>query len=1061
MTDTSKHRPPSWLANLPGRYKILLAVVPLLGLFLLTSIATLVTLRHEAGTRHLAQHAYAVLAAVDQVRETSQLMVIGARGYMSSGDTAERLAYEQGRRDFAAGLAALRDLATGNATQQVQIDHIQDLATRWQHAVDTKVIAPLQAQPGGDPAQAAVRRAQLAANYRTTSSVRGADVAAALGRMAKAQQTVLTARNLRADTALRLLLIFTALAALSGMVFGAYVICASNRLITVPLRQITDMMNRVAKRDTRVVVTRLRRADEIGELARALQVFKETAASVNDQTWVKSQLAAVSQHLQEATTHREFAQALTALVAPLVHAGVALYYLHDSTHQRLELLGSYGLQESWGTADPLAPGEGLVGQCLLDRQSIELDNLPTDYVQVHSGSGQAPASHLLILPVIHREAVIGVLELAGFTAPSPVQRELLHALLPLLALTQENLTRAVNTQDLLERTRLQAEDLRVSELLMRQQKAVLHDNNAALQAKTDELESSQRQLRQQAEQLRASNTQLRDQAEHLDRQHAVLEELQQETAEKADQLARSSQYKSEFLANMSHELRTPLNSLLILSRNLADNARGNLDAEQVESAHIIHDAGSSLLTLINDILDLSKIEAGRMEPVMETVLLGAFAQRLRRVFAHVASERQLDFNVTVAPDLPPSLRTDGVRLEQIANNLLSNACKFTRRGGVDVTLALAGTDADDTPAALRGQPLLTLTVADTGIGIPADKLQRVFNAFEQVDAGTSRQFGGTGLGLTISQRLARLLGGELTVSSEPGAGSRFVVWLPLVPGTDAATPDDDRTTPPSPDAPPPAANRAATILVVEDDTALAHVLAGVVKAHGHDVLLAHDGTSAVQLARAHHPDGVLLDISLPAIDGWAVLAALRERPDTAAIPVHFISASDEARRAMAAGAVGFLLKPVTREAVAEALERLLAHRPQLAGQCVLLVDDDMRNLFALAKTLRDWGLHVLMASNGRKALDTLAEHAGIQLVLMDIMMPVMDGYTAISLIRSQATLATLPIIALTAKAMPGDRERCLEAGASDYLTKPVDLDQLALALHRWLGARIALEPRNA
>jgi len=388
---------------------------------------------------------------------------------------------------------------------------------------------------------------------------------------------------------------------------------------------------------------------------------------------------------------------------------------------------------------------------------------------------------------------------------------------------------------------------------------------------------------------------------------------------------------------MSHELRTPLNSLLILSRDLADNAGGNLDAEQVESARVIHDAGNSLLHLINDILDLSKIEAGKMELVIDELPLAELVQRLRRTFAPVAAQKSLAFALEIEPDLPAVLHTDGARLEQIANNLLGNAFKFTAEGAVQVSIGRPGGELE-VPEALRGQPLIALAVEDTGIGIPADKLERIFNAFEQVDAGTSRQFGGTGLGLAISRRMARMLGGDLVVRSEPGRGSRFTVLLPQT--SPAIAPTDT----PKPHAAP-----------------------------------------ARQAALPHATP------AQPAASGG-----------------------------------------------------------ELAGHHVLLVDDDMRNLFALSKVLRGWGMQVSLAQDGAKALRMLAEEAMPELLLIDIMMPGMDGYEMIRTVHAQPRYGSLPIIALTAKAMHGDREKCLAMGASDYLSKPIDLDLLARTLLAWL-----------
>jgi signal transduction histidine kinase len=684
---------------------------------------------------------------------------------------------------------------------------------------------------------------------------------------------------------------------------------------------LTDLLTRLANHDHEFTISRLDRRDEIGEIGRALQVLKQMSLDTQAQGWIKEQVSGISHLLLQATTRKEFAGWLTGQLVPLCKAGAGLFYRYDDAQHRLELLGSYGLRLGIHPADQYAPGEGLVGQCAIERKIITLDDVPANYLHIDSGSGEALPGHVTILPVLYRDTLIGVLELAGFSALSPLHLRLLEELLPIVALTLENLNRTLSTRE-------QADDLRVSELVMRQQKEVLRDNNDALQAKTAELEeqsarliASEEELRKQADQLQASNAELRL---------------------TTDELARASRYKSEFLANMSHELRTPLNSLLILSRSLADNGTGNLDAEQVESARVIHDAGNSLLYLINDILDLSRIEAGKLELVIDELALTGLAQQLRRTFAHVAAHKGLDFSLDIAPGLPAILHTDGARLEQILNNLLSNALKFTARGAV--TVHIGRPDADlDRPATLRDQPLIALTVSDTGIGIPADKFERVFNAFEQVDAGTSRQYGGTGLGLAISQRMAAMLGGVLILRSEVGRGSRFTVLLPetipdIVPITGADPTPPGTTAPDHPRQPaaPSALHRAGT-----------------------------------------------------------------SRPAAAA---------------------------------------------DLAGHRVLLVDDDMRNLFALSSVLRGWGLQVDLAQDGAKALALLANGAHPELLLMDIMMPGMDGYAVIRSIRAQPHFAGLPIIALTAKAMQGDRERCLQMGANEYLSKPIDLDRLATVL---------------
>jgi CheY-like chemotaxis protein/signal transduction histidine kinase len=697
---------------------------------------------------------------------------------------------------------------------------------------------------------------------------------------------------------------------------------------------------------------------------------------------------------------------------------------------------------------------------------------------------------------------------------------------------------------------------------------------------------------------------LRLKTDTLRQQKQQVETLQRETQQKAEELARASQYKSEFLANMSHELRTPLNSLLILSRSLADNREGNLDAEQIESARIIHDAGSSLLRLINDILDLSKIEAGKMELALMDFPLQNLARSLRRTFDHVAREKKLDYEISMAENLPTEIHTDPNRLEQIINNLLANAFKFTAKGSIRVHISRPADDLP-LPEAMKGQSLLAISVKDSGIGIPADKLERIFNAFEQADSSTSRQFGGTGLGLSISRRMAELLGGDIVLRSEFGQGSEFVLLVPEHVSGERPTTGTTPTVMHAPALRPvtrsllPAEGVAddreriapgdSVILVVEDDPAFARILADIVRQKGHRMLHSLDGEEGLALARRYHPVGILLDVMLPGMDGWTVIERLKADPATRHIPVHFLSATDDASRGREMGAVGFLTKPVTREAINDAFERLLhfakgrtrhllvvdddasaraavrtllnqddvrideaasgeealqkiadtgydcivldlglpgisgvelleklahggsippvvvysgrelsreenlrirqytdsivikgARSPErlldevslflhsireatsphstspsptydgLSGHHVMLVDDDMRNLFALSKVLRGWGLHVSMAQDGQKALQQLEETNNVELVLMDIMMPGMDGYEVTRAIRAQPSLHHLPIIALTAKAMRGDREQCLEAGANDYLSKPIDLDKLASMMHVWL-----------
>jgi CheY-like chemotaxis protein/CHASE3 domain sensor protein len=1194
-----------WLANLPIRYKIILAIGLLLALFLINSLLNVASQNKQSQTRHWSEHTYQVLLQIESLQRTALSGQLGLRGYLLTRNPTELARQNDSAKTFQDQLEQLRQLTSDNPIQQLRIDRIQALSQQFNRELQRLVLTPEAQITDTDPQVVTQDKAKIQADYLAHRTVRVEDYTAVLDEMRDTERQLLTVRNANVERVLTETLYANIASAAIGLLLGLVVISLTSRLVTQPIRRLTDLMTRLAAHDHDINIRGIGRKDEVGEIARALQIFKDMVIETEQQTVLKSQAAAISGSLQIATNHRDFAEQLTSQLAPLMNAGVALFYGYDESSQRLDLLGSYGLRLI-SSPDAYVPGEGLVGQCAVSRKPVFVDRIPDNYLRIDSGSGAALPRHVAIFPLLMRDRLVGVFEFAGFTSPTPLQLQLLELLLPMAALTLEILTRAINTQDLLEQTREQADELRLSSVTMRQQQEALRAANDTLQTKTIELEeqsqcllASEEELRVQADELQASNEELRLKTDTLRHQKQQLEALQEETAQKAEELARASRYKSEFLANMSHELRTPLNSLLILSRSLADNREGNLDAEEVESARIIHDAGSSLLRLINDILDLSKIEAGKMELSLVDHPLQSLARSLRRNFDHVAREKKLDYEVVIEDNLPAEIHTDPNRLEQIINNLLANAFKFTAKGSVRVRISRPAGDLP-VPESLDGENLLAISVKDSGIGIAPDKLERIFNAFEQADSSTSRQFGGTGLGLSISRRMTELLGGDIVLRSEVGHGSEFVLLIPErftsgktetstvtthVPVTRALIPaegvsdDRDRIAP-----------GESVILIIEDDPAFARILADIVRQKGHRMLHAVDGESGLELARRFHPVGILLDVMLPGMDGWTVIERLKADPATRHIPVHFLSATDDAGRGRELGAVGFLTKPVTREAINEAFERLLhfakgrtrhllvvdddpsarsavrtllnqddvaideaasgeealqkiqqtgydcivldlglpgisgmelletlsdsgsippvvvysgrelsreenlrirqytdsivikgvrsperlmdevslflhsikqhgakpgpvatpASHDGLNGHHVLLVDDDMRNLFALSKVLRGWGMQVSMAQDGHKALQVLSETPQVELVLMDIMMPGMDGYDATRAIRAQPAHDTLPIIALTAKAMRGDREQCLEAGANDYLSKPIDLDKLASMMHVWL-----------
>jgi CheY-like chemotaxis protein/signal transduction histidine kinase/HAMP domain-containing protein len=925
-------------------------------------------------------------------------------------------------------------------------------------------------------------------------------------------------------------------------------------------------------------------ASEVRAMAAAVDVFKTSSLRLNAQSWVKDRLVMLTEMIHRAETPKEFAESLIGALVPLMGGGAGLFHVRQEGGSRFEPLGGYGIAGQAVLLSPTGWGEGLVGQSARQRVPIVLTDIPKDYCRIASGLGNASPRIIYVVPVLAKGETVAVLEIACFSPISAQQQELIDEMIPVAALTLEVLQRNIRTRELLEETRQQAEELRASQEELQMQSEELRTTNEELRVKSEDLVN-------QAEILRGSEAELHTANEALIEKGRALELARRDSERRAGELGEASRYKSEFLANMSHELRTPLNSLLILSRGLAENEGGNLSADQIESARIIHEGGSHLLLLINDILDLSKVEAGKMDIYAEEVRTAAIAAGIRRQFESQALEKGLGLTVKIAPDLPPSFYADGVKIEQILTNLVGNAIKFTHQGAVGVRLhrseAAPGSSGDR----------LVIEVADTGIGVPADKLEHIFHAFEQADGTTSRQYGGTGLGLSISLRLAELMGGSLRVESVEGRGSTFILELPLTPlPEDFAAPQDLTSPPPDLSAPASADDRTRleeddpVILIIEDDESFSLILSDLARSRGFKCVRIGDGVEGLGLARQLRPTGILLDIGLPGLDGWAVMEALKHDPLTRPIPVHFISATNDTLRGLRMGAAGFLTKPVDRDQLNDVFDRLRhfsehgsrrvlivdddsvsriataalvqdgsveikeaatgeaaltllrterfdclildlmlpdisgfdmldraraegvplppvvihsakdlsydetlrlrdytdsiviksARSPErlldevtlflhsvraapppesppreegLTGRKILVVDDDMRNAFALSKTLRNRGFSVLVAEDGAKAVAQVDLHPDLDMVLMDIMMPGMDGYAAIAEIRRRPGRAGLPILALTAKAMPGDRERCLAAGANDHVPKPIDIDRLLDLIRHWLRPR--------
>ncbi|HWC73256.1 MAG TPA: response regulator, partial [Gemmatimonadales bacterium] len=968
--------------------------------------------------------------------------------------------------------------------------------------------------------------------------------------------------------------------------------------LTTQVRAIAEVATAVTKGDLSrsiQVETRGEVADLKDNINTMIRNLRATTESNQEQDWLKTNLAKFTGMLQGQRDLVTVGKTLLSELVPLVKAQQGVIYQMRPTEagprhgHELSPLATYARAAS--RLRTVALGEGLVGQCALEKQRIVLQDVPPSYARIGSGLGSALPTNVVILPVLFEGETKAVIELASLYPFTPTHLSFLEQLTQSIGVVLNTIEATMRTESLLEQS----------------------------QQLTQELQTRQTELQSTNEELATKAKQLAEQNAEVERKNQEVEQARRALEEKAAELALTSKYKSEFLANMSHELRTPLNAILLLGQQLADNPGGTLTPKQVEFARNIHSAGTDLLTLITDILDLSKIESGTVTVEVDQVTFATIRESVQRTFHHVAESKGVLLRVEMDERLPLTLRTDAKRLQQILKNLLSNAFKFTERGEVTMRVSVASEGwASDHPI-LNGAPaggVVAFEVSDTGIGIAPEKQKLIFEAFHQGDAGTSRKYGGTGLGLAISRELAGLLGGDIRLISTPGKGSTFTLYLPIeyagatraIPTTlrdpvesaafqstpvlsvsraDEIVPDDRASVTPG--------SGENVLLIVDDDPHYARVLLGLARDKGFKGIVANRGETALALARQYRPTAITLDLFLPDTLGWSVLSNLKLDPATRHIPVQMISVVEDRQHGLAHGAFSYLVKPATtgdlegalerlktyaqphtkkllvvednaveRQAIVELLrhddieittvgtggealhmlfesafdccvvdlrlpdmsgldlldrvqteqklrdvpivvftgktltpeeeeklrslsssvvlkdvksperlfdetalflhrviddlpeskrlllDRLYGSAEMLSDHRVLVVDDDARNIFALTTLLENEGMTVLSATNGRQAIDLIKSTPGISAVLMDIMMPDMDGYATMREIRLNPRFRSLPIIALTAKAMKGDRERCLHAGASDYIAKPVDAHQLLSLLRVWL-----------
>jgi len=933
-----------------------------------------------------------------------------------------------------------------------------------------------------------------------------------------------------------------------------------------------------------------------GNLRALRKAEKETA----DKNWSLSGSGGLIKNMQGNKQLTELAQIIINHLTGWLDAQAGALYLAEENSPDLKLVASYAIDKE-GKDPPAIPfGEGLAGQAAAEKRSILVADIPAHYFKVHTSFGKMAPATILVVPFVFEDAVIGVIELGSIHDFTALQQQYLQIVTDSIAIAITSSRAREKTKELLEETQRQAEELETQQEELKQSNEELHE-------KTELLEKSESELKTQQEELQQTNEELEEKANLLEEQKDKLELSKMEVETKARELELTSKYKSEFLANMSHELRTPLNSILILAQLLAENKSGAIGDKEVAYASNIQSSGTDLLNLINEILDLSKVEAGKIELEIGEVNIGSIITNLRSMFNGTANNRSIGFEIIQRKEKFGSpFYTDQQRLEQILRNLLSNAFKFTGKGG-KVTVEID----------LENDETMNFSVTDTGIGIPESKQGIIFQAFQQADGSTKRKYGGTGLGLSISRELAQALGGEIHLQSEEGKGCSFTLSLPIKFDASLAVPHNraievKKTSEAGPvrlaalekvpgDGENTGDDRYAIqendriILIIEDDVSFAKILLEFFRERNYKGIMAHQGTTGLSLARYYRPDAIILDMHLPVMDGSEVLKQLKNDPDLRHIPVQIFSGYDLRKESLELGAFDFVKKPVTKEAIQEAVDKiedfirkklkkllivednrqqnnaireligngdvksfsayagleayeimqkekfdciiidlglpdmsgiellekikasdelnkipiivytgkdmnreeaarlnklantvvlktanskerlldetiLFLHRMEsklpkekqqiirklhrtdevLKDRKVLIVDDDMRNIYSLTNALEEEGLCCMTAENGKAAIRVLKEHPDIDIILMDVMMPEMDGYEATQEIRKMNKFGKLPVIALTAKAMKGDREKCLEAGMSDYIAKPVNMEQLLSLMRVWL-----------
>ena len=1179
-----------------------------MSLLLISAFASFFSIKNLIENSDMVRNSNRVIKDLDQVFSLVKDAETGQRGYLLTGDQIFLTPYNNAKAKIA---TSVNDLAPEFSDTPKQNQNFEKLKTN----IDARLLI-LDRNLNEKRANKEVTSAQLLAGKKYMDEIRST-----VGLMQMEEKAILKSRTEMLDKVASytpFLIIFSAILAIAiTLIFFRKVsldfdekniltneLELKNEESENRLSEIEKVTSQISGGDYKILLDQNAKKN-LGSVAEPLNKMAESLQSsfnaLAEKEWLSSSIAQLNDRMMGEKTMQKLATDILESIVDQTGSKIAAIYLQEEDNL-LHLIGSYAMVSS-DTKKTLKIGEGIPGEAFRSSKPILVHDIADHDTTIILAAGNVKPKNIIAIPLTRYNIPLGVIELGTTVDYSPLHIEYLNAVAGNIGLAFYSAQSRFKMQDLLEETQAQSEELQT-------QHSELENINEELEAQSQKLLASEEELRVQQEELMQSNQELEERTGLLEEKNLLIEERNISIQQKSIELEQSTRYKSEFLANMSHELRTPLNSILLLSKLMSES--DDLDEQYVEYASVMQSSGLGLLTLIDEILDLSKIESGKMTLEISEVPLKEIASDMQMLFNPVAKQKNLELNIKIEPETSEILNTDKLRIEQVLKNLLSNAFKFTSEGSITLNIS------ND-----RTKEKVKFTVIDTGIGIAKEKLRMVFEAFQQADGSTQRKYGGTGLGLSISRELARLLGGEIELNSTEGVGSEFTLtvpihnteetleeWQPAVQNT-AYVPAATEKKPerfianhipqPVPDDRDNIVEGDKIILIIEDDTPFAKILMDFAQKKGYKVIAAVRGDVGIELAQFYKPIAILLDIQLPIMDGWQVMEALKSNPETKPIPVHIMSSMKFKQESLLRGAVDFINKPFALEQMQEVfqkLEKAMNRSPKkvliveeneqhakalsyflgansittdivsnvsesidalqkqeidcvildmgmpdknayetletikqnkgleqlpiivftgkslsqgeenrikkyadsivvktaysyqrildeaglflhlveekhkkkgeisgsfenvgalrniLQNKTVLLADDDVRNIFSLTKALEIQGMKVIPAMDGKEALKVLNENADIDIVLMDMMMPEMDGYETIREIRSTSQFKNLPVLAVTSKAMIGDREKCIAVGASDYISKPVDIDQLVSLLRVWLYDKI-------